>query len=211
LRSDLKKPPPIALTKTEFGKLLREYRESNGLSQSELNDRLDTQGYPFTESAISKWENGIHIPKAEVVEVLEDILMPKSIGLLLRTAGYRSEAEIRFPSSDILRKQMSQEDEKLSKNLRPIIFNLEKYLGEYAAVLRYSNTINGTFYNDGSAPAILAKLKPIDRDAALEVLACIKEEFPELIDLNDWADLPHERISEDFIQRLISKEHRGNF
>ena len=60
---------------TEFWKLLRQHREFNGLSQSELKDRLDTQGYSFTESAISKWENGIHVPKAEVVEVLEDILM----------------------------------------------------------------------------------------------------------------------------------------
>ena len=56
----------------EFGKLLRQYRDLNSLSQSELKDRLDTQGYHVTESALSKWENGIHVPRAEVVEVLEE-------------------------------------------------------------------------------------------------------------------------------------------
>jgi len=195
----------------EFGELLRQYRKLNGLSQSELRNRLNSQEYNVTESTISKWESGIHIPKSEVVEVLEDILMPKSVGLLLKAAGYFNEAEIRFQSSDIVRKQMSQEDERLAANLRSIIFNLRKYLGEYAAVLCYSTTIKETFYGDGSAPAILAGFKEINRGAALEVLVHIKNEFPELVDINDWANLPHERISEDFIHRLISKAHRGNY
>ena len=181
------------------------------MSQSKLRDSLDIQGYSRTESAISKWENGKHIPEAEIVEVLEDILMPKSLGLLLRAAGYYSEAEIRFPSSDIVRKQMTQQDEKLSEILRLIISNLEKYLGESATILRYSDKLEHTVYGNGSAPAILANLKSIDEKAAKKVLKRIKEGFPDLADIDDWANLPHERISEDFIQRLISKAHRGGF
>ena len=189
---------------SEFGNLLRRYRSLRGLSQAKLQDKIDAWGHHYDKSAISKWETGLHVPPFEVVEILEDILLPKSEGLLLKAAGYRYQAEDRYDES------RREEDERIASKLRPIILNLEKYLGDDAAVLCYSNTVSETFYGDGSAPATLAKLKPIDREEALEVLIHIKEEFPELMDLNDWAELPHERITEDFIQRLFSRAHRGN-
>ena len=81
---------------SEFGKLLKHYRKQNNVSQAEVLNKLRAQGYSYDKSAISKWETGLHMPRAEVIEILEDILAPKSVGLLLKAAGYLYEAESRF-------------------------------------------------------------------------------------------------------------------
>lgn len=203
---------------TEFGKLLRQYRDLNSLSQSELKDRLDTQGYHVTESAISKWENGIHVPRAEVVEVLEDILMPKSIGFLLRAAGYRAEAEIRFQSSGMVREEQSPQSEELQTIALIIASNIEKIrsappqsLGDPFGHTIY--TVGEKVYGGWWVYEDRARLGDVDRTVAAELLKRLKEEgeFPELADIEDWEELKEDSVTEDFIQRLISRAHRGNF
>ncbi len=199
---------------TEFGKLLRQYRDLNSLSQSELKDRLDTQGYHVTESAISKWENGIHVPRAEVVEVLEDILMLKSIGFLLRAAGYRAEAEIRFQSSGMVREEQSPQSEELQTTALIIASNLEKYRNEPGAFLGTEiDKVWDRVYGGWWIGEERAKLGDVDRKVAAELLGHLKEEgeFPELADIEDWSELNDTQITENFIQRLISRAHRGNF
>jgi len=203
---------------TEFGKLLRQYRDLNSLSQSELKDRLDTQGYHVTESAISKWENGIHVPRAEVVEVLEDILMPKSIGFLLRASGYRAEAEIRFQSSGMVREEQSPQSEELQTIALIIASNLEKIrsappqsLGDPFGHTIY--TVGEKVYGGWWVDEDRARLGDVDRTVAAELLKRLKEEgeFPELADIEDWEELKEDSVTEDFIQRLNSRAHRGNF
>ena len=58
-----------------------------------------------------------------------------------------------------------------------------------------------------------AKLGNVDRTAATELLTRLKEEggFPELAETDDWEELKEASVTEDFIQRLISRAHRGNF
>ena len=165
---------------TEFGKLLRQYRDLNSLSQSELKDRLDTQGYHVTESAISKWENGIHVPRAEVVEVLEDILMPKSIGFLLRAAGYRAEAEIRFQSSGMVREEQSPQSEELQTIALIIASNIEKIrsappqsLGDPFGHTIY--TVGEKVYGGWWVYEDRARLGDVDRTVAAELLQRLKE------------------------------------
>ncbi len=197
---------------------MRQYRDLNSLSQSELKDRLDTQGYHVTESAISKWENGIHVPRAEVVEVLEDILMPKSIGFLLRAAGYRAEAEIRFQSSGMVREEQSPQSEELQTIALIIASNLEKIrnappesLGDPFGHTVY--TMGEKVYGGWWVHEDRAKLGDVDRKVAAELLKRLKEEgeFPELADIEDWKELSEAKVTEDFIQQLISRAHRGNF
>jgi len=202
---------------TEFGKLLRQYRELNGLSQSELKDRLDTQGYPVTESAISKWENGIHVPKAEVVEVLEDILMPKSVGFLLRAAGYRAEAEIRFQSSGMVREEESPQSKELQTTALIIVSNLEKIRNAPPQSLGdlFGNTVyrvEERVYGGWWVHEDRARLGDVDRAVAAKLLKRLQEEggFPELADIDDWKELKEDSVTEDFIQRLNSRAHRGN-
>ena len=111
---------------TEFGGLLRHYRELNNLSQAKLQDKLDDQGYPYDKSAISKWETGLHIPSAEVVEILEDILLPKSNGLLLKAAGYRYQAADSYQLVEYTKEEQSSQSKELQTVALIIASNLEK-------------------------------------------------------------------------------------
>jgi len=55
------------------------------------------------------------------------------------------------------------------------------------------------------------ELPQVDKTSARYLLSHLKEEFPELANITDWAELTNDKITEDFIQRLISRAHRGNF
>lgn len=60
---------------------------------------------------------------------------------------------------------------------------------------------------------VFGRLGNVDKPLAIELLQILKEEgdFPELTDIQDWADLKEDDNTEDFIQRLNSRAHRGNF
>lgn len=202
---------------TGFGKLLRDYRKLNKLSQLKLKDRLDDQGYSRTKSAISKWENGIHVPKAEIVEVLEDMLMPKSVGVLLRAAGYRAEAEIRFQSRGIVGEEESPQSKELRTTALVIASNLEKIhnappqsLGDPFGHKIY--TVGEKVYGGWWVHEDRVRLGDVDRKVATNLLKRLQEEgeFPELADIGDWKELKEDSVTEDFIQRLNSRAYRGN-
>ena len=75
----------------DFGRLLRQHRKKNDLSQSDLLDELKEKGHEFySKGTVSKWENGKSQPNADVIEDLEDILGFKR-GDLLRPAGLLQE------------------------------------------------------------------------------------------------------------------------
>lgn len=80
----------------DFGRLLKEYREKNRLTQNQLVERLRRGGYEdkYSDADISKWEHGRTRPPEDVVEELEEILFTPN-GLLLKAAGYYSAAEYR--------------------------------------------------------------------------------------------------------------------
>ena len=60
--------------------------------------------------------------------------------------------------------------------------------------------IMGTTYAGRVEPITLVK---VDRAVALNALEQLpKKDFPEFIDITDWADLTYDRINEDFIVRL---------
>ncbi len=202
----------------EFGRLIRQYRDQNKFSQSRLKGELDKQGYQVTESAISKWEKGIRIPKAEIVEVLEDILMPGSVGILLRASGYRTEAEVRF-RSDVIQKVEVDPSHlmKLQTTALVIASNLEKIhnappksLGDLLG-RTWQFTVEKIAYGGGWIYGdIHGKLGDVDVVLALQLLQILKEQggFPELLQIDDWAKLKEDDNTEEFIQRLISWAHR---
>lgn len=57
-----------------------------------------------------------------------------------------------------------------------------------------------------------ARLGDVDRVVAAKLLNSLQEEggFPELTDIDDWKELKEDSVTEDFIQRLNSRAHRGN-
>lgn len=92
-----------------------------------------------------------------------------------------------------------------------IASNFEKYRNEPAAYLgtemdRMGERVFGGWWIGEDR----AKLGDVDREAAAELLKRLKEEgeFPELADIENWKDLNDTKITEDFIQRLISRAQR---
>ena len=65
--------------------------------------------------------------------------------------------------------------------------------------------------NDGDGPERSVKMYEVNKSVALNLLYHLKDEFPELIDIDDWADLTGDEISYDFIARLKLKANREDF
>ncbi|HUV53411.1 MAG TPA: hypothetical protein VMW64_10120, partial [Dehalococcoidia bacterium] len=187
------------------------------MRQAELRDKIEAWGPRYDKSAISKWEIGLHVPTMEVVEILEDILLPSSNGLLLKAAGYLYEAESRF-QLEYTREEQSPRSKELQTAALIIASNLEKIrsappesLGDpfgHTVFTMGEKVYGGLWVHEDRA-----KLGDVDRTVAAELLKRLKEEgeFPELAEIDDWEELKEARVTEDFIQRLISRAHRGNF
>ena len=58
----------------QFGDLLCARRKELGLNQSELAGRMTALGYPVSNQAVSKWENGSTLPNARQFLALCDLL-----------------------------------------------------------------------------------------------------------------------------------------
>ncbi len=197
---------------SEFCRLLTRYRKGRQLTQQALKDKLKSQGYCYTESAISKWESGKRRPPADVVEVLEDILeSPKA--WLLKAAGYRADAQIRL--SSIVDTDQAEHFQKLSVALLALALNFESYLNNRG--FGFPGTIGEVVYGGslnviGRAPdALSIEMREVDRPLALNLLLHLKQEFPELANISDWAQLTGDKISRDFVARLELKANRGDF
>jgi len=82
----------------EFGKLLKQYREGQHLTQEQLAGKLERHiGKAPSKGTISKWEHGDRRPSEETVEALEEILFGEISTILLRAARYRVGLEPRQP------------------------------------------------------------------------------------------------------------------
>lgn len=202
----------------EFGKLLRHHRKLNGLSQEKLRDKIEHWGPDYDKSAISKWETGLHVPPAEVVEILEDILFPRSNGLLLKAAGYRYQAEDSFPSVEHIRGKQSPQSKKIQTTALILASNLEKIRNAPAESLgdpfgRKVYTVGKKIYGGWWTYEDQAKLGDVDRKLAPKLFKRLKAEgeFPELADISNWRKLKETHNTEDFIQHLIARAHRGDF
>jgi len=196
----------------EFHKLLKRYRKERHLTQQSLMDELETQGYSYTTSAISKWESGKRTPPAAVVETIEDILeSPK--GWLLKAAGYQADAQIRLLS--VIEPEQAKHFQELSVVLLALASNLESYRDQIDidSGSRVGDIVYGGWLNliDGMPDALSVEMQNIDKPLALNLLLHLGQEFPELVNINDWAQLTDDKISHDFIARLKIKASRGDF
>lgn len=114
--------------------------------------------------------------------------------------------------------QESPHSKELSTTLLIIASNLEKYRNVASdssadpfGLTVY--TVDEKVYGGWWVFEDRARLGDVDRALAAELLGYLKREgeFPELADIGDWSELNDTQITEDFIQRLISRAHRGNF
>ncbi len=197
------------MTDSEFCRLLRQCRKERRLTQQALMDKLDSQGYSYTVSAISKWESGKRRPPADVVEVLEDILAsPKA--WLLKAAGYRADAQIRL--SPVVAPEQVKHFQELSIALLALASNLESYREQIDidSGSRVGDVVYGGWLDD-IHDALSVEMRELNKPLALNLLLHLKQEFPELANISDWAQLLGDKISHDFIARLELKANRGDF
>ena len=186
--------------------------EINGLTQARLQHELDLSEYIRDKSAISKWETGKHVPPAEIIEALEDILIPNSKGLLLKAAGYL------YQVIDSNQEQSSQSKE-IQTTALIIASNLEKIhnapsdaMGDPFGDTVY--TIGDYIYKGQWVGDDRTKLEEVNIEASIELLKYLKKEkkaFPELANIKEWSDLNYNHITGNFIQRLKARAHRGHF
>ncbi len=73
------------MSTTEFGKLLKTFRERHGVSQSKLAERAD-----FDHSYVSRLESGARMPTREAVDRLGQAMSLEDVQLdsLLASAGF---------------------------------------------------------------------------------------------------------------------------
>ena len=64
---------------------------------------------------------------------------------------------------------------------------------------------------DGILDALSVEMHEVDKSVALHLLCHLKEEFPELTDIKDWAEFNNDKITKDFVERLRLRAYRGDF
>lgn len=120
--------------KKELSKLLKKYRNENGLSITQLIEKLDFKlDCKFSTGTISKWENGIHLPHEDYVEALAEVLGADK-NTFLQAAGYPQ-----FPQEEPLEsaKEKKISDDKLTVSIE--IIRLSKHWEELANVAKSLN------------------------------------------------------------------------
>jgi hypothetical protein len=200
------------MVNVEFSRLLSQFIKERRITQRTLIGNLKSQGYSYTDAAVSKWVSGKRTPPADVVEAIEDILeSPK--GWLLKAAGYPADAQIRQLS--VIEPEKTRHFQEISVALFAIASNLENYLDqiEFDSSSTIGDVVYGGWLNliDGTVDALSVKMRDINKPLALSLLLHLKEEFPELDNINDWDQLTDDKINHDFIARLKIKASRGDF
>jgi len=145
----------------EFGKLLRAYRENRGLSLDEVLSLLQDKGHEiWAKSTVSKWEKGIHRPKREIVEALEDILGIRK-GTLQREFMDLTEIESEHEAFDLIAlKRLEEHFEHLAKIAEWLSRGDQGLSGAFlSAWLISSFKVSSEFFGDSDLDCFLSHLK----------------------------------------------------
>jgi hypothetical protein len=95
--------------------------------------------------------------------------------------------------------------------------NFESYLNAPGTDDDFTGKIGDVAYGGwlnligGVRDALSVEMNKVDKRIASNVLLHIKLEFPELTEIEDWAELTDYKITKNFIERLRLKANRGDF
>ena len=92
--------------------------------------------------------------------------------------------------------------------------NFESYLDNgTGSGSTIGDVVYGGWLNDidGILDALSVEMHEVDKSVALHLLCHLKEEFRELTDIKDWAELNNDKITKDFVERLRLRAYRGDF
>ena len=169
------------------------------------------QGHPvYSRHTISRVREELtKLPVSKIIQLLSELPEIKDFVIELRPDYVAQELHEE--------EQRAQHSSDFTTTALIIASNLEKIrnappqsLGDPLGHTIYTvgeNVYGGWWVNEDRA-----RLGDVDRTVASELLKRLKEEgeFPELADIGDWAELRETAVTEDFIQRLISRAHRGS-
>jgi len=103
---------------------------------------------------------------------------------------------------------------ELSVTALTLASNFESYLDNgTGSGSTIGDVVYGGWLNDidGILDALSVEMHEVDKSVALHLLCHLKEEFPELTDIKDWAELNNDKITKDFVERLRLRAYRGDF
>lgn len=107
------------------------------------------------------------------------------------------------------RQEIERHFQELSTALLTIAMNFESYLNDIGPALA---RIGDFVYGGDEDMRFSMGMRKVDKSLALNVLHHLKDEYPELYEVKDWADLtPGGIINDDLIQRLQLKAHSIQF
>lgn len=101
-------------------------------------------------------------------------------------------------------------DKELASTALDIAKDFEKIIQEPAFSSEISDCLGDAMF-ENMAGTELAHLEIIDRAKATDLFAHLKEEFPELKDIEGWKDLKVNTVTTSFVNRLELKAHEGKF
>lgn len=195
----------------ETKKLIWKLWESGAtISDTLMYLERNPQEHPvYSRHTISKVRKELRkLPVSKIVQLLSELPEIKDFVMELRPDYVEEELQEK--------KQLAQDYKELTTTALIIASNLEKIRNAPSASLGDPSghtvyTVGGKVYGGWWVYEDRGKLGDVDKNAAAKLLECLKDEeaFPELADIGDWSELKEAQITEDLIQRLISRAHRG--
>ena len=141
-------------------------------------------------------------------EILEEVA--EEIGVTSQRQVERILAQAKEYQSEI-----KDHQQELSITTLTLASNLESYLNALGSTGDFTGKIGDVVYGgclDVIDDALLSvEMYKVDKRIASNLLLHIKLEFPELTEIKDWAELPDDKITRNFVESLRLKANHGDF
>ena len=181
---------------------------------------------PIKKSRPQKWDTKVQrvskkLSKREKIALLQsyDTQMEQGrnreeiLGELAHVIGVTSQRQVEriLAQAKEYKWDIKQHYAELSIEALTLASNFERYLDNLGTASgKIGNMVYGGEVHDiGSGRDFT--MERIDKSVATNLLFHLREEYPELHALNEWADLTGDRITPDLIKRLRLKAYQGDF
>jgi hypothetical protein len=136
----------------------------------------------------------------------------KVLAALAKRIGVESERQVEriLAQAKAFEREIAQHHTELSVAALSLASNLDVLLNTPLYTEKIGVVVYGGVVSEigGERPVLMQR---VDKHVALNLLCHLKEELPELADINDWGELANSRITEVLILSLKQKGNQGSF